>query len=415
MIRHILLIVAGVLVTFSLFAQVDDPACEGQRLVDPIFSDVQVTESVVYGVGTSASGDPFNLLMDIYEPVGDNLDQRPVVILAHGGSFLFGSRTNPVMVNTCTALAERGYVAASIEYTLWPLTLGFPDSLDILDIVVASMGDMRTAIRFFNEDGLTDNEFRVNPDVISIGGYSAGSIIACHQGMLDAEDDIPAFIEEAIERKGGFEDLGSNLDFSDDIISILNLSGAIYDVDFIDANSTPIYSSHGDEDETVPYVFGLTGGVLNSHGSFNITERYNELGLENELFTFEGGGHTDIFSEAIFADDLNQMYNNLYVWNKDQVCNREISTSSEDLFTTSANIYPNPAQDELNIELPNDLAMEHRVEIFNQVGLLVYAGNSNSDIKSTVNVSDFSNGLYITKISFEETYAPITHRVVIAK
>ena len=257
MIRHILLIFSMTLAVFSLFAQVDDPACEGQRLVDPIFSEVQVTEGVVYGVGTSATGNPFNLLMDVYEPVGDNLEQRPVVILAHGGSFIFGTRTNPVMVNTCTALAERGYVAASIEYTLWPLALGFPDSLDILDIVVSSMGDIRTAMRYFNEDGLTDNEFRVNPDVISIGGYSAGAIIACHQGMLDANDVLPAFIDEAIEAKGGLDSLGTNLEYSADPFSILSLAGAIYDTEFIDENSAPIFSAHGDADETVPYMLSL--------------------------------------------------------------------------------------------------------------------------------------------------------------
>lgn len=414
MIRYILLIFASVLVTFSLFAQVDDPACDGERLVAPVFTEVQVTENVVYGVGTDVSGNNFDLLMDVYEPVGDNVEQRPVVVMAHGGSFIAGTRRNPVMVQTCTALAERGYVAASIEYTLWPLLMGFPDSLDLINVVVSSMGDMRTAIRYFNEDGLTDNEFRVNPNVISVGGYSAGAIIACHHGIMDDTDDLPPFIVDALAVQGGLDSLGTNLEYSDDVLSILNLSGAIYDVDFIDENSTPIFSSHGDMDETVPYMFGVTGGVLTSNGSYNIAQRYNGLGLANQLYTFEGGGHTDIFSDAVFADDLNEMYNNLFIWNKDQVCNR-VPTSSEDLFITSAKIYPNPVQDYLNIELPNDLGTEHKVEVFNQVGQLVYLGASNSNIKSTINLNGLSNGLYITKISFDEKYSPISHRIVIAK
>lgn len=414
MIRHILLIFAATIVVFPLLAQIDDPACDDGRLVDPIFPEVQVTESVVYGVGTSVAGSEFDLLMDVYEPVGDDLEQRPVVILAHGGSFTFGTRRNPIMVSTCTALAERGYVAASIEYTLWPLAMGFPDSLDLIDVVVSAVGDMRTAIRYFNEDGLNDNDFRVNPDVISIGGYSAGAIVACHQGMLDGSDVFPEFIDNALQAQGGIDNLGSNLEFSDDVLSILNLSGSIYDVDFIDENSAPIYSAHGDMDGTVPYMFGITGGILTSNGSYNIMERYNELGLENELFTFEGGGHSNIFEEPIFADDLNLMLNNLFVWNKEQVCSR-VATSSEDLFTTSAKIYPNPVQDELNIELPNDLATEHTVEIFNQVGQLVYSGASSSNIKSTINLNGLTNGFYFTKISFKEKYNPISHRILIAK
>ena len=108
------------------------------------------------------------------------------------------------------------------------------------------------------------------------------------------------------------------------------------------------------------------------------------------------------------------MLNNLFVWNKEQVCSR-VATSSEDLFTTSAKIYPNPVQDELNIELPNDLATEHTVEIFNQVGQLVYSGASSSNIKSTINLNGLTNGFYFTKISFKEKYNPISHRILIAK
>ena len=414
MIRHILLIFASTLSFFPLFAQVDDPACDGERLVAPVFTEVQVTEDIVFGVGTDVSGNNFDLLMDVYEPVGDNLEQRPVVVLAHGGSFLAGTRRNPVMVNTCTALAERGYVAASIEYTLWPLLMGFPDSLDLINVVVSSLGDMRTAIRYFNEDGLTDNQFRVNPNVITAGGYSAGAIIASHHGIMDSTDELPDFIVDALEVQGGIDSLGTNLEYSDDVISIINLSGSIYDVDFIDENSIPIFSSHGDVDETVPYMFGITGGVLYSHGSYNITQRYNELGLENQLFTFNGGGHTDIFNASNFTDDLGEMYANMFVWNKDQVCNR-ISTSSEELFTTSAKIYPNPVQEELNIELPNDLEVNYIIEIFDQIGQLVYAGSYQSNVKNTININGLANGLYITKISFDEKYSPISHRIVIAK
>ncbi len=412
--KNIQLLFAIVLTSFSLVAQ-DTSICDGDRLVEPIFSDIQVTDGVVYGVGVDVLGRDVDLLMDVYEPIGDDVEQRPVVILAHGGSFIAGTRKNDVMVATCSALAERGYVAASIEYTLWPFVpLGVPDSTDLIGVVVAALGDMRTAIRYFNEDGLTDNEFRVNPDLISVGGYSAGSIIACHHGMLDETDEVPEFLAETLDDRGGISALGSNFEYSDDAISILNLSGSIYLTDFIDENSLPIFSSHGDADGTVPYMFGLTGGVLNSHGSFNIAQRYDELGLENELFTFDGGGHTDIFSDAVFADRLEEMYDNLFAWNREQVCGL-LSTSSEDLFTTSARVYPNPAQNEINIELPNDLDSKFQIEIFNQIGQQVYHGSSMNNIKETIRLDNLENGLYVIQINFEEKYAPLAQRIVIAK
>ena len=199
------------------------------------------------------------------------------------------------MMMVCNALAERGYVAASIDYTLWPLTMGLPDSSDLTTVVISALGNMKTAVRYFNEDGLTDNEFRVNPELISAGGFSAGAILANHLGMIDPTDELDDFIGPIVEAQGGLAELGNNLEFSDEIISVINLSGSIYQVDYIDENSTPIFSSHGDMDGTVPFVFGLTGGVLSSHGSFSINNTYNDLGLESELFVFEGGGHTDIF------------------------------------------------------------------------------------------------------------------------
>ena len=56
--------------------------------------------------------------MDIYTPVGDNYTNRPLLIFAHGGSFIGGSKTNPTMVDLCETFAKRGYVTASINYRL---------------------------------------------------------------------------------------------------------------------------------------------------------------------------------------------------------------------------------------------------------------------------------------------------------
>lgn len=409
--KNILLFFVSIL-SFSLYGQVGD-ICAGERLVDPIFSEVQITESVQFGVGESALFQEYPLLMDVYEPVGDDLDQRPVVVMAHGGSFIAGDRKNQIMVETCTALAKRGYVAASIEYTLWPIVLGFPDSTDLIDIITRSIGDMKTAVRFFNEDGLNDNVYKVNPGLISVGGYSAGAIIACNLGMLDAEDTLSEFVQNSVDNRGGFENLGSRLDYSDEVISIINFSGSIYNLDFIDENSAPIYSSHGNVDATVPYNFGLTGGIMTSHGSGNIQVRYDSLGLESELYTIEGGGHTDIFTEAQFQDDIDAMFTGLYAWNKDQVCS--IVTSSKDLVATTAEIYPNPTNKELNVIIPAEIGASYTIELYNQIGQLMYTSQSFNDPRAQINVSGMTNGMYLAKINFDEEYQTISKRIVVAK
>mgnify|MGYP001268146392 FL=1 len=70
------------------------------RFIDEIFSEVTVTPDIVYG---NAPDLPFlflfewntndiDLHMDIYEPEGDTMDDRPVIIFAHSGSFFLGSK-----------------------------------------------------------------------------------------------------------------------------------------------------------------------------------------------------------------------------------------------------------------------------------------------------------------------------------
>ena len=46
--------------------------------------------------------------MDIYRPVGDTETNRPLIIFAHGGTFIFGSKNNPTAVDFCEAFAKRG-------------------------------------------------------------------------------------------------------------------------------------------------------------------------------------------------------------------------------------------------------------------------------------------------------------------
>jgi len=411
--KQLILFITICFLSGIIVAQVSE-VCEGDHLLEPIYPEIQVTQGVQYGVGTDVLDQDFNLLMDIYEPVGDDLNGRPVVIMAHGGSFVSGTRTNPVMVNTCTELAKRGYVAASIDYTLWPVfTLGFPDSTNLIEVIVAAMGDMKTAVRFFNEDGLTENKYKVNPNLISAGGYSAGAIIACHLGVMDEDDELIDFVQDAVDDRGGFSNLGTRLEYNDDIVSVINFSGSIYNLDYIDEDSAPIYSAHGNNDATVPFVFGLTGGIMSSYGSSSIATRYNLLGLDNAFFTFEGGGHTDIFTSVQFQQPLAEMLEGLYVWNRDQVC--KTALSNDDLIIAAAKIYPNPANDLINIRIPAETSSEYMVEMYNQIGQQVFSSQLFNTLDIQVDITGMSNGIYFTKVIFKDTYASITQRIVVAK
>jgi len=60
-----------------------------------------------------------NLLMDIYTPpAGDARSQRPAAIVIHGGGWTTGNRKSYIAATMSRLLAQHGFVAASIDYTL---------------------------------------------------------------------------------------------------------------------------------------------------------------------------------------------------------------------------------------------------------------------------------------------------------
>ena len=59
--------------------------CDG-RYQTEIFDQVDVS-TVTYS-------DIHNLSMDIYQPVGDDVTNRPLIVFAHGGTFITGSKDN---------------------------------------------------------------------------------------------------------------------------------------------------------------------------------------------------------------------------------------------------------------------------------------------------------------------------------
>ena len=79
----------------------------GRYLYNGLFTSytmVTDTYSTVY---------PTTSAVDIYQPTGDTMAARPLIILAHGGSFVGGTRNDDVTVDSlCVHFAKRGYVTA---------------------------------------------------------------------------------------------------------------------------------------------------------------------------------------------------------------------------------------------------------------------------------------------------------------
>ena len=124
-----------------LFAQ-----CDGRYEME-IFEQVEVN-TVIYS-------DVHNLSMDIYQPVGDDVTNRPLIIFAHGGTFIFGNKNNPTVVELCETFAKRGYVTASINYRLANDIVGlfeqftfYTNTESAYEVVLNAMMDGKAAVSY---------------------------------------------------------------------------------------------------------------------------------------------------------------------------------------------------------------------------------------------------------------------------
>lgn len=302
--------------------------CDTDRYTSETFVEIDSLEDVMYAMSNMDTDHPEDLFMDIYMPAEgtDTLSQRPVMIWAFGGAFILGDRKQ--MTEYAIESAKLGYVSATIDYRKLPGFFPIPDSLDMMDIAVKASSDMKAAVRHFVMDANTTNVLKIDPEQIYLGGLSSGAITSIMTGAVDASDINSDFLQDLIDDNGGINgNTGSaeNQSYSYDVAGIINLSGGVYQLDFIDADDPAIFSVHGDQDEVVPYVFGKPNIQVfeidfKLYGSKSIFDRSQEVGLRNDLVTIDGGGHTDIYTDAIYAQSREDFFALGFQFLKDEIC-----------------------------------------------------------------------------------------------
>lgn len=276
--------------------------CGNLRYQQRVFGQSYVTSNVVYGnapalttvyLGESVTQN-INLTMDIFEPFGDTLTKRPLVVLAFGGAFLIGSKDDGDIQSVCDSLARRGYVTASINYRLG---MNVADGTSAERAIYRSLQDFSAAIRYLKEYA---DQYRIDTNYIYAGGVSAGGFAALHMAFMDEGDRLPSSF--GASGFGARPDLGckdcsgNNFAHSTKVRGIVSFWGAIGDVNFIKpTNVLPLVSFHGDQDLIVPYATGYPFTALfvlpQVSGSFSIKQRYDQLGAFDDFTTFAGVGH----------------------------------------------------------------------------------------------------------------------------
>ena len=315
------------------------------RYLDAMYTEVNVTSDVTYGsnIGIITQAPALeDLKLDIYEPVGDTVTNRPVVLLLHTGTFLpavvngqaTGDKKDNALVELCTRLAKKGYVAVSANYRLgWNPLSSDPEvrRATLTQAFYRAQQDARTAVRFLRKSVEEGNPYGIG-DKFAVGGEDTGGYMALALAALDKDAEVllPKFIDSsqnAIDTYGQpvpyiIQSVLGNLDatnsgsttamvdhdedpstadievdvplcipnhvgYSSEIDMAFNFGGAMLDTAWIEAGDVPIASMQNINDEFAPYeVDVLTEPVNNApilevHGSLPLIRRSTALGNNN--------------------------------------------------------------------------------------------------------------------------------------
>jgi len=280
------------------------------RYTQSIFSEVSIIENVVYTNAQRLAG-VFNdesstintdYLMDIYQPVGDEISERPAIIFIHGGAFISGNRKHDDMEAFCDSLARKGYVTATIDYRHG---MYLTSEASAARAVYRGLQDGRSAVRFLKANAGT---YGIDPNKVYMAGSSAGAFICLHSVYMNDPDEKPASTGSYIYNNPlipfnqitapdlGAYDMGDNLNQDGTPDAIFCLWGALQNTDLIKAkDNIPIYLIHGTADETVPFGIGPPFGLSSfppTYGSSPISTTITQLGF-NRISTWfvEGEGH----------------------------------------------------------------------------------------------------------------------------
>ncbi len=286
---------------FAAYAQPARFDTTGGRYYQPIFPQVTVTTGVAFGTAVNVIGQNQTLLLDFYEPTGDALAQRPLIVFAHEGGFVGGTRNDAYSVAFARRMARLGYCVASIDYRL----LFFPlnDTVALGGAGFRAMQDMRGAIRFLRAGAAGANTFRIASDFIVAAGSSAGAVTALNVAYFDQPSEVPAFL--APLNLGTLEGISGPAGFSSAVQAAIGLCGGLNRASWLAPGDEPMCVVHGTADGVVPYGRGTAGGglpPLRVYGSGVIAPTATALGITTTLRTFRNAGHVPYNTLPRYAD-----------------------------------------------------------------------------------------------------------------
>jgi acetyl esterase/lipase len=249
-----------------------------------VAADLTIPSNVVFERDIEfANPDNQHLMLNMARPK-EGEGPFPAVLCIHGGGFRAGNREG--QNRRCLSLAERGFVAVTVEYRLAP-QYKFP----------AAVFDVKEAVRWLRANA---GKYKINPGRIGVTGDSAGGHLAYFLGVTAGAREF--------EGEGGNQEVSSAVncvvsyygptDFtksygkSVDAAEVLPLwFGGNLDqaraahiagspLNWVTPRAAPTLIIHGTEDKYVAYEQAIWMG-----------DRLSACGVDVEMLTLPGAGH----------------------------------------------------------------------------------------------------------------------------
>ena len=134
-------------------------------------------KNVAYASGSAAQ------VCDIYLPEGTQ--KAPVIVLVHGGGFMFGNQGMPVIQPVIAKALENGYAVVSVDYRKATEAV-FP----------AALGDVKAAVRFVKAHAM---EYGFDLEKIVIWGESAGAYLSLMTALTPDVAELNADVTDYAE------------------------------------------------------------------------------------------------------------------------------------------------------------------------------------------------------------------------
>jgi acetyl esterase/lipase len=188
-------------------------------------------------------------------PLDNAATNRPAIIWVHGGGFVGGIGSEYSLASgTGLQYAKRGYVGFSIEYRIDTTSqcqyvqdhqhdVPLPPNFDALKAqcvrgITAAVQDAQAAVRWVRRHAA---EYRIDPNKVAIGGFSAGAVTA----------DMVAF---SADRAGSWKYSADDVPTaSSRVQGAFGASGCNYDPSTIGAGDSPTSFIHSEFDQAVDY------------------------------------------------------------------------------------------------------------------------------------------------------------------